>query len=454
MSKRRKISSAQGIKVAICGLGFVGSTIAAVWLRAGATVIGFDRDSKVLDIAAHGETHTGEPGVGDAFASGLNEKRFRVTSDPVEAYKGSNVKIIAVDVGLDQGDAQLATLISALKDVGKNLVKGDTLIVKPTLPIGTSRRVIIPLVEEVSGLKVETDFFFVYSPERISSGQGISDVEENYPAVVSGAGPKSLAKGSELYRIISRKGVVKTSSLDAAEAEKIFEGVYRDVNIALANEMAKICSAAGINFWEIRAAANSQPYSHIHRAGIGVGGFCIPVYPHFLLRTAMEYDEEAPVTLLARNTNLSMPHYCVEKAFESAKAFKVKVKKVAVLGLAFRGDVPDKRLSPTYDIIRELKKHKVQVSVHDPYISHDKDLPNDVTLTNNFDEAIRGSDIVILCTDHKQYKELSDESFAKIGRKNSLIFDGRAILDKKRFKKLHLITLGVKDELTNRYSKK
>jgi len=428
-------------------MGFVGSTLAAVWLRAGASVTGFDRDSKVLNIAAHGGTHTGEPGVGDAFVVGLNEKRFRLTSDPVEAYKGSNVKIIAVDVGLNQKDAQLSTLISALKNVGKNLVKGDTVIVKPTLPISTSRRVIIPLLEDASGLKVETGFFYVYSPERISAGQAIADIEEHYPAVVSGAGSRSLAKGSKLYSIISGKGVVTTSSLEAAEAEKIFEGVYRDVNIALANEMAKICSAAGINFWEIRVAANSQPYSHIHRAGIGVGGFCIPVYPHFLISTAIENGEEAPVTLLARKTNLSMPHYCVEKVFNSAKTLNVEVKKVAILGLAFRGDVPDKRLSPTYDIIRELKKHNVQISVHDPYISHDKDIPSDVTLTNNFDEAIRGSDIVIISTDHKQYKELSDESFAKIGRKNLVIFDGRAILDKTLFKKIHLITVGVGDKL-------
>lgn len=446
MSKRSKAAAAEDLKVSVCGLGFVGSTIAAVWLRAGATVIGFDKDPKIIQIASHGKTHTDEPQVGEAFTNGLKTGRFHATSDPAEAYRYSTVKIVAVHVGLYRGDADLSALTSALQDIGETLNKGDTVIVKPTLPIGRSRSILIPTLEKSSGLKVEKDFFYVYSPERISAGQAVADIEEHYPAIVSGVGSRSLDRGAKLYSFIARKGVVKMSSLEAAEAEKIFEGVYRDVNIALAGEMAKICSTVGISFWEVRDAANSQPYSHIHKAGIGVGGFCIPVYPHFLIRTAKKQWEEASLTTLARKINCSMPRYCVQQALDSAKASGTPVKKAALLGLAFRGDVPDKRLSPTYAVIKELRRHGLQISVHDPYIPEDRDLPRDVYLTRRLEDAVRDADLIILCTDHKMYSKLSGESLVKMTRRRPVVYDGRNILKRELFKELSLTTIGVGTE--------
>jgi nucleotide sugar dehydrogenase len=439
---RSTSTNRKDLKISICGLGFVGSSLAAAWLRYGATVFGFDKDPQVVEMVSKGGTHTGEPGVQEAYTLGLREKRFFVSSDLTKIYQDSKVKIIAVDVGLQNSKADLSTLISALRDMGGYISHGDTIIVKPTIPIGSSRQIIVPKLEEISGLKADRDFFYVYSPERISVGQALADIEEHYPAIVSGVGPKSLEKGVALYRLIAKKGVIIMSSIEAAEAEKIFEGVYRDVNIALANELAKLCTTFGLNFWEIREAANSQPYSQLHKAGIGVGGSCIPVYPFLLFETAARYGEKAPLTRLARKINLSMPSYCVRLTLDKANTAGIKQKKVALLGLAFRGDVSDKRLSPTYDVIRELSKYDLRVYVHDPYIREDRNLPKGVNLTNDLQKAVKGASMIIVCTDHKMYKQITEEYLIKISKTRPIVFDGRNILEPGLFKSLPFLVIG------------
>ncbi|MBI2184646.1 MAG: nucleotide sugar dehydrogenase [Thaumarchaeota archaeon] len=432
--------SADKLKITVCGLGFVGSSVAAVWLRAGANVIGFDKDHHVVTLAKKGTTHTGEPGVAEAFKAGLKSKRFWATTSPEEAYTGRRVKILTVPVGLRKDKADLTILYSAVDSVARHLKASDIVVVKPTVPIGTSRNLLIPRLERTSGLKAEKDFYYVYSPERISSGQAIADIEDHYPAVVSGVGPMSLDAGRMLYGLIAKKEVLKMSSMEAAEAEKVFEGVYRDVNIALANELAKVCMAAGVNFWEAREAANSQPFSHLHKPGIGVGGACIPVYPHFLIEVADRVGETAALTKLARKINTEMPAYSLGLALGSvAKTGE----KAAVLGLAFRGNVPDKRLSPTYEVVRELLRRGMSVWVHDPLIKKDSDLPTQVTLTDNLREAVENSSVVVVCTDHSPYRKLSGTLVTGLAGKGAVILDGRGILDPDRFDGVTLITIGV-----------
>src|SRR5205807_4601678 len=156
----------------------------------------------------------------------------------------------------------------------------------------------------------------VYNPERIYEGRAIEDLEERYPAVVAGAGPKSLEIGSKLYSLVAKKGVISMSSMRAAETEKLLEGVYRDVNIALANELAKFCEKVGVNFWESRDAANSQPFCHLHSPGESVGGACIPVYPQFILHAADQVKVNCDITRLGRAVNDAMPAFCVREAIK------------------------------------------------------------------------------------------------------------------------------------------
>jgi nucleotide sugar dehydrogenase len=425
----RKIKSGE-FKIAVYGLGHVGSPLASVWLRAGAHVIGVDKSPRVLENARKGRTHVPEPGVNEAFTKGVKEKRFYLYDDPVKAAQDSYLKMICVPVLLtDSFAADLGTIRQVASSIGRGMKKGDVVSLNPTVPPGTSEDVILPILEKESGLKVEKDFYMLYNPERIFEGRVILDIEESYPAVIAGAGPKSLEIGEKLYSLVFKKGVIKMSAMRIAETEKLLEGVYRDVNIALANEMAKFCESVGVDFWEARQAANSQPFCHIHKPGAGVGGACIPVYPQFFLYTADIKKVECNIARLGRNVNDSMPAYCVDQAVRLLDGTDISQSIVALLGLAFRGGVSDTRLSPTYRVIEELKKREVkEIRVHDPRVKSDLNLPQDVALTSSLLQAVKGADLVILVSDHPEYRSLTHESVG-----GAPVYDGRGILDRSKF---------------------
>lgn len=434
----KKIRSGE-FKIAVYGLGHVGSPLASVWLRAGAHVIGVDKSPTVLENARKGRTHVPEPGVNEAFSKSLKDKRFYAYDDPVKASQDANFKMICVPVLLtDSFSADLAAVKQVASAIGRGLKKSDTVSLNPSVPPGTSEDVVLPILEKESGLKVEQDFYMVYNPERIFEGRAIEDIEERYPAVVAGAGPKSLEIGSKLYSLVAKKGVIRMSSMRTAETEKLLEGVYRDVNIALANEMAKFCERVGVNFWEAREAANSQPFCHIHKPGAGVGGACIPVYPQFILHTADISKVECNITRLGRNVNDSMPAYCVDQAVKLLNGPGVSQLTIALLGLAFRGGVSDTRLSPTYKIIEELKKLKVkEIRVHDPFVTNDPTLPQDIMLTSNLSKAVQGADLIILVSDHPEYKNLTQHELG-----GAPVYDGRGILDRSRFAGIKFAAIG------------
>lgn len=418
-------------KIAIYGLGHVGSPLASVWLRIGAHVIGVDNSPAVLANAKKGKTHVPEPGVNEAYSKGLKEKRFQLYDDPVKASQDSHLKLICVPVLItDSFSADLAAVKQVALSVGRGLKKGDVVSLNPSVPPGTSEDVVIPILEKESGLRAEQDFFMIYNPERIYEGRAIQDIEHGYPAIVAGAGPKSLEIAAKLYSIVSRKGVIKMQSLAAAETEKLLEGVYRDVNIALANEMAKFCEGVGVDFWEARLAANSQPFCHIHKPGAGVGGACIPIYPQFVLHAADVKKIECNITRLGRSINDSMPAYCVNQAMKLVGGGSNGAQPVvALLGLAFRGGVSDTRLSPTYEVIKELKRRGVkEIRVHDPLVRSDANLSQEIMLTHELGDAVRGADLVMLIADHREYHGLNSRELG-----GAAVYDGRGILDGSRF---------------------
>lgn len=416
------------VKIAVYGLGHVGSPIASVWLRFGAHVIGVDKSPAVLENARKGRSSVPEPGVSEAFSKGIKQKRFSVYDDPVKASQDSQIKMICVPV-LTVGQslsADLGAVKQVASAIAKGLKKGDTVVLNPSVPPGTSEDVVIPILEKESGLKAETDFFMVYSPERIYEGRAIEDIEERYPAIVSGAGPKSADMGEKLFSLVFQRGIMLMDSMRTAETEKLLEGVYRDVNIALANEMARLCERIGVDFWKAREAANSQPFCHIHKPGVGVGGACIPVYPQFILHTADAAKAECNITRLGRNVNDSMPAYCVSEALKLVAVEPAQCK-VAVLGLAFRGGVSDTRLSPTYSVIEELKKAGVkEIAVHDPMVKSDPALGG--MLTQDLRTVLQDANLVILATDHKEYQKLSQRDTGE-----AAVYDGRGILNRTRF---------------------
>lgn len=429
--------------ISVYGLGNVGGPLAAAWLRAGFTVIGVDISNVLLAKIRNDNSHTKEPYVTETFREGLRKGTLFLTKDGIEGSKKSTVKIIAVPVALKKNRIDFSALISVTKDIAKGMKKGDAVIVTPSLPPGTTRNVILSILQKISKLKVEKEFYLIYNPERIFEGRALQDIEENYPAIVAGFGPKSLDFGKNLIKKISQKGALLLSSLESAEAEKLFEGVYRDVNIALANELAEYCERVGVNYWEARKAANSQPFCHLHYAGTGVGGLCIPVYPRFVIESSNKKGKHVKLIEYARKTNDFMPKKCVSDAINLLQKNNINLQgtKVAVLGLGFRGEVTDPRLSPTYVVVSEFLKKGCEIAVHDPYILKDKKLPKNVNLTNNLNDVTKDASLIFISTDHKMYTKLNEKSLSK-ARKPLLIFDGRNVIDSKFFKNASVLKIG------------
>jgi len=427
---RKRMKSGE-LKIAVYGLGHVGSSIASVWLRAGAHVIGLDKSQSIVKNASNGITHIPEPGVNEAFREGIREKRFKAFENESQIQQHCAFKIICVPVLSKDQKADLTAVEEVAKALALHLQKGDVVALNPSVPPGTTEEVLVPILEQKNkhSLKVEKDFYVIYNPERIYVGRAIEDIEQNYPAIVAGAGKLSLQIGIKLYSIVFKRGVRAMTNIRTAEAEKLFEGVYRDANIALANELAKICDRLGIDFWEVQTAANSQPFCHIHDPGMGVGGACIPVYPQFVLEAAKKVNAKGDLIRLARSINDDMPRYAVERAMallERHRNLREHPLVITLLGLAFRGNVSDTRLSPTYSVIDELKKYDVsEIRIHDPLVQRDPivEKEENVVLYSDIKKAMAGADLVIVVANHNEYRSLNPDVI-----RNAVVYDGRRVL--------------------------
>jgi nucleotide sugar dehydrogenase len=425
------------LTVSIYGLGYVGLAVAATWVRAGAKVIGVDIDAFKVERLNSGAVDYLETDVVETLSAAVKTGRFSATTDGVVASIRSHVKIVTVPVFLKKSptavEVDFSALTSAARAIGAGLKRGDLVIVESSVPPGTTEEVVKPVLEGVSGLVAEEDFYLAYSPERIMVGHALKDIEENYPKVVAGVGPKSAQEAAELYKAVAKKGVIILRNVKEAEFEKLLEGVYRDVNIALANEMAKLANAMGISFRAVRDAANSQPYSHVHKPGSGVGGSCIPVYPYFLMWVAAKYGVDLPLTRLARQINERQPE---EVAFAVLRAMlkhgvNPSTAKIAILGLAFRGDIDDARESPTYGIVSTLLKLGIrpdQIVVHDHLVKKDQQLSKwGVALLHDLETAIKDADVVVVSTDHSAYRLKASEIVSYM--RTPIVIDARGVVE-------------------------
>ena len=426
------------IKIAVFGLGYVGTSIAAAWLRAGATVDGFDVSVERIANLSNPKSIDFEKAVEEAFEKSLASGKLRLHSVTGVVRSDADVKFVCVPVYLlsEEKRADLSFLKSAVGSVALTLRKGDAVVICPSVPPGTTRNEVVPILEKYSGLSAGEDFDVIYSPERILVGRAVEDIEKRYPTIISGINGKSLSRAESLFLKIAQKGVVKMPNLETAEFEKLAEGVYRDVNIALANELAMACDELGVNFWAVREAANSQPFCNLHAPGLGVGGACIPVYPWFatqsLKKSASKMIEDS------REINDSMVDYLVaslETNFEIGRESNI-----VILGLAFRGGIADSRMSVTYRLVELLREKGItHLQVHDPLIHSDVVLGK--ILTDNLQKALAEADVAIIATDHRNYGDFPWDSIPR--KKTKLrVIDCKGMLLGKKFSNVEIFGLG------------
>ena len=383
-SVQRRSLVAGEVPVAVYGLGKMGLPIAAVFAEVTGNVVGADIDPDVVEAVNAGDSHVaGEPGLDALVADRVEAGALSAVSDPREAAAAASVHVIIVPTLLTESDAaDLAAVDAAVDAIATELSPGDAVFVESTVPPRTCADRIAPRLAELSGL-VPDAFGVAFCPERTSSGTALRDIREAYPKVVGGVDDESTRVASLVYGEVTDNEVVPVRDAATAEATKVFGGVYRDVNIALANEFARYAEATGIDVREAIEASNSQPHSHILSPGPGVGGHCIPVYPYFLTNG---FDADSPLIRIARIVNDEMPSYAVgelrsilrregdegegegEKRSDPGRG-ALDGARTLVLGVAYHPGVDETRNSPAIEIIEELRRHGAAVDAVDPVVT-------------------------------------------------------------------------------------
>jgi len=406
-------------RIAIYGIGKMGLPLAIAFANKGFKVTGVDvNPDLVRKINAGKPCLAEEPGVDELLAKAVAAGNLKATLDGVAAALDSEIIVILVPTLVNEkGKPDLSIVREVAKTAGKGLHQGAIVVTECTMPPGETEA-LVPILEKESGLKLGKGFGLAHCPERTSSGTALRDITGQYPKVIGASDAATAKRLKVVYDKIDAKGCILVSSIKAAECVKVFEGVYRDVNIALANELARVCERLGVDAAEVFTTANTQPYSHIHKPGCGVGGHCIPYYPYFIM------SPDTPLIRTARETNDEMPRLTAQRVLSAG------AKSVLVLGLTFRGGVKEFRKSPALEIIPELKKAGCRVFGRDPLCS-------DAEVRDFGAEPMLGFkavDAVIVAANHKEFKAIDWRAAFKEAR-GRLVFDGVGVLDRKEVEK-------------------
>jgi UDP-N-acetyl-D-glucosamine dehydrogenase len=363
------------VRAVVIALGKVGLPLAVKIALAGHEVVGCDTDPRVTRLVGAGcEPFPGEDGLGEALRALVDAGRLRVTTDTRAAVSaGPELIALVPPVLIDERHAPDFQIIDAvIGEVGAALRRGTLVSVETTVPVGSTRGRFAPALERASGLRAERDFYVVHSPERVYSGRVLRDLDA-YPKLVGGLSAAGEQRAVELYGSFLSAEVRPLGSAEAAELTKLAETTYRDVNIALANELALHADRLGLDIRAVIDAANSQPFSHIHRPGIAVGGHCIPVYPRFLQAGA----PEARLPPLAREINEAMPAYALarlEAALQSRgwEARGLEKARVLILGVSYRGGVKESAFSGALALRELLAERGATALATDPLYTDDE----------------------------------------------------------------------------------
>ncbi|MFD1361135.1 nucleotide sugar dehydrogenase [Lentibacillus salinarum] len=413
--------------VAVVGLGKIGLPLAAIFANNGYHVVGADINHDVVASVNQGKTHiNNEPGLDELIATAHKNNTLSATTATAEAVAEADTIVVIVPVLTDdQNQTDYHMIDHAVADIAKGIKEDSLVIFETTLPPGDSENRFGKKIEDISGLRPGQDFFLAYSPERVYSNRIIHDLK-HYPKVIGGINEKSLKHASTFYQKTLGCELIEVSSLQTAEFSKVAECVYRDVNIALANELAMFAEKKGVNMAEVLSASNSQPYSNIHSPGIGVGGHCIPIYPYFFINKGLSEG----LTPLSRKINDSMAGYAITRIEQQIGSLSDKT--ILILGLSYRGNVKEPTKSTALMLIDQLKEKGAHPFVNDPLFS-DRDIRQyDATPLSLNDRRCSEMDVVILQAFHEAYRDLDFSQFTNC----QLVLDGRNQLNKNAISRL------------------
>ena len=404
------------IMTCVIGLGYVGLPLLQLLSKKKFNVIGLDiKHEQIIKAKTEG---------------------LQATLNPSEALKDADIIIICVPTPVDDDHRpDLCYVRTACQTIAKHIKNGVMVMLESTVAPGTTEEIVVSLLEE-SGLKAGKDFYVAYCPERIDPGNPNWTIE-NIPRVVAGISKESTDIAFSFYQNVLNGKIVKMSSPRAAEAVKIVENTFRDVNIAFVNELAKSFDKIDIDITEVIKGASTKPFGFLpHFPGCGVGGHCIAVDPYYLIEKAEKVGFSHKFLKLAREINDSMPDYTVEKLIYGLNQVgkSVRDSRITILGLSYKGGVNDTRESPAFEIIDKLKGLGASLKIFDPYVL-------DKSNVKTIDEAFKETDCIVIVTSHPEFRDISPQTL--LDNRVKVVIDGRNILNKKKIQNIGLVYMGI-----------
>lgn len=401
-------------KICVVGLGYIGLPTSVMFANHGYAVHGVDVNERAVEMLSKGKIHIEEPFLQEYLTNAIEKGTFTVSTEPEEA----DMFIIAVPSPIaEDKTANMEYIKAATESIVPWLKKDDLVVLESTVPPRTVLDVMVPILEKTK-LQLGTELFVSHSPERVIPGKVFEELVKN-DRIVGGLNDESAEITIEYYKSFV-KGDFFITDATTAEMVKVMENTYRDVNIAFANEIAKISDRVGVDAWEAIDLANHHPRVNIHKPGPGVGGHCIAVDPWFLVEKQQDLSK---IIHLSRQTNDGMPEYTVEKIQEIVG--QIDNPKIAVLGLAFKGNIDDIRESPSIEILTHLKEKKINYKAYDPHVKENKVDGQ----TQSLDEAVKDADLIVILTDHQIFKNYNPEEIGDT-MANKVIFDTKNAINR------------------------
>jgi UDP-N-acetyl-D-glucosamine dehydrogenase len=416
--------------IAVIGLGYVGLPLACLCAYKGMHVSGVDTDNNKVALIQKGVSPFMDQNLPKELMQSLTS--INATTDIRGAVGKSEVIVVCVPTPVNNEHLpDLKSLKEACTGIAESIVNDSLVIIESTISPGTTEDVVLPILKK-SGKK----FFLAHCPERIDPGN-LKYTIRNLPRVLAGIDDESTEKAFGFYKSIIDAEIMRLRSVKAAEATKIMENTFRDVNIAFVNEMAKSFDKAGIDITEVIKGASTKPFGFMpHYPGAGVGGHCIAVDPYYLISKAKQMGFSHDFLILARKINESMPDYVVQLLNRKLKSAGVDIRgaKVGILGIAYKPEVSDVRESPFFKVKSILAKKEAKLEVYDPYVK-------EYSTVSSMDEILEISDYLLLITGHKEFTDLEITKFRE--KKIKIIIDGRNCLDMEKIKELGIVYHGI-----------
>ncbi len=423
----------------------MGLPTAALFADRGARVVGADVSQQSVDKVNRGEPTIDEPGLAQVLKKVTKSGKLRATTNTEEAAGEADAIFIVVPTMIDrQRRANYAPVEDASKSIGKGIREGTLVVFSSTCGPGVTDRVVRGQIEKHSALKAGSGFHLAYSPIRAMGGRALEDLQ-SYNRIIGANDPRSLAFASGILSSVVKGELVKVRDIKTAELSKLFETIYRDANIALANELARVCEELGADFQEIATAANSQPYSHLHVPGPGVGGHCLPVYPYLLASELDAPNSRLRVVMESRKVNDSMPNHVVKLLSDGLRACDKMLKRsrITVLGISYRPNVKEVRYSPSLEIASLLKRRGAKVTVYDPKYTSSETEKMGYSSEPTLRKSIEKADGVVISVGHDEFRALEVIELAAHMSKSSVIVDCVHAMNPAEVEKAGLVYRGI-----------